>query len=262
MNRRSKDCAFTLFELLLATGVTVLTVMFVIYGFLAATTTWRATESRTDTFRQARAALDCMARDLQAVAPAISGTGAAVPFLVLDYDPATPPADRVNEEVYAIASLANSGRSDLCMVGYRCQWDSASNAFVLKRRFKDSNVLFGDFLAASGKTPLAFADIYPLAKATEEDLAACVWNLRFRPCVDQAAGSYPRQSYADPSELPRWIEIGFNALGAVAADKIRALPITRSTWSDGAATPVYRNAIHPGMQQFVVRVRLGAANRP
>lgn len=261
MDRPRKDCAFTLFELLLATVVTALTVMFVMQGFLAATTAWRAAESRTDTFRQARAALDCMVRDLQAVAPGVSGTTAAVPFLVLDYDPTTPQADRVNEEVYAVASLTNSGRSDLCMSGYRCEWDPASKTYLLKRRFKNSDVLFKNFVAAAGKGPPAFGDLYSRTTATEEELAACLWNLRFRPCVNQTAADYPRRSYNDPADAPRWIEIGFNALGSAAADKIKALPITRSTWSNNAADPLYRSAIQPGVQQFVVRVKLAVGNR-
>ena len=262
MKRRNNERGFTLFELLLATGITVVTVTFVIQGFMAVANVWRCTEARTDTFRQARAALDCMVRELQAVAPALSGTGASPPVLVLDYDPATPVSDRVNEEVYAIASLPNGGRSDLCMVGYRCGWDAASNAYVLKRHFKDSNLVFNDFLAAAGKGSFGFTDFYSCDKAVEDDLAACVWNLTFRPCTAQTPGDYPHTSYTHPDDLPRWIEIGFKAVGATAAEKIKALPITRATWSDGSTSPAYRSAILPVMQQFSVRVRLAAATQP
>ncbi len=244
---------FTLIELLVACCLTMMMVGLVLKAFSATATLWRRAEGRNDTFREARAALDIMARDLRMTAVAAQP---GAPTLALDYNPATPEADRVNEEAYAITSQPNRGRSDLCTVGYYCVWDSLAHAYALRRCFKESDATFNGF-----KVPVAEPwPIFSHAGAAEEEVAGTVWDLTFRPCENGVvAGSYPRAVYSDT--LPLWIEIRFKAMGASAAARLKSLPVTRETWQDPGGA-LYKTAILPFQQQFVVRVRLNCASNP
>ena len=254
---------FTLLELLVSLALTMAVTAMVIRSFSAMSGAWRNVEARTDTFRGARAALDCMARDFGSIAPLPQGDSKP-PMLVLDYDPATPGEDRFNEEAYAICSLPNCGHGDLCMAGYRSMWDGESRGYVLKRFFKESDALFQNFCAL-GKAPSTFQRLYSTDSAEEDDMAGIVWDLQFRPCVSNTPAAYPRASYSLPEELPRWIEIRFKTVGASAAEKLKELPVTRGTWTESntaAPSSLYRNVILPAVQQFVLRVRIGPASKP
>ena len=267
---------FTLIELLLAITMSVMILAFLMQSFSITVGVWRDAEARTDTFREARAALDLMARDLRTVVPAINPpfitgttTNGNPPMLVLDYDPATPPADQANDEVYAISSLPNQGKSDLCMVGYRCVWDANAKCYILRRLFKDSDTMFGDFTKSQKKVSPGFLDYYSRTNAIDDDAASYVWDLRFRPCdnTGASAGIYPRRSYS--TDFPACIEISFKAVGASAVERLKTMPVTQATWLDQnpdltprATDPTYQRNIQPYLQQFVLRVKLEAANPP
>ena len=120
--------------------------------FSAATTTWQRGEAQIDAFREARGALQLMARDLGTTIQlslvqangTITTANPLLPTLVLNRYPSpstlggdgTSSADSMNEEVYALTqtidqptpspvpppSPAPQRPPGLCAVGYFCQW--------------------------------------------------------------------------------------------------------------------------------------------
>ncbi len=261
---------FTLIEILLATAITALIVVLLMHIFSATATTWTHAEQRTDAFREARAALESMDRDLRNAVPAPKPSASpdpSPPMLVLNFDPNTASQDQVNEEIYMISSHPNSGKSDLCTIGYHCVWNATTKCYVLRRIFKDSDATFAAFKKAASDVPMTFADLYTYSAliddssaatqtppADEEDVASYIWDLTFRPCVNNTLStSYPKTSYS--SVFPLWIEIRFKAVGASAVNKLKTLPITRSTW-ETPNDPLFKNTILPYSQQFVMRVKL------
>ena len=81
------------------------------------------------------------------------------------------------KEAYAVAPMANSGKSDLCAVGYYLAWDATVKAYRLKRLFKDSDTT----VTSLAKGTPDFTTLFTKATANEEDLASYAWDLRFRP---------------------------------------------------------------------------------
>ena len=145
---------FTLVELLVSCVVCALMVAFLFKFFNATNGAWHSGTNRLDTFANARAALQMMERDISEttavipvnVYPAPSpypGTYSAptptptatptptptvnpLPMLVIDRYPAPTPAfqsgDEINQELYCLTDVPNSGTSNLCAVGYFCAW--------------------------------------------------------------------------------------------------------------------------------------------
>ncbi len=250
--------AFTLLELLAACTVTVVILAVALRLFGATVAIWRRSEQRTDTRREARAALDIMARDLGMTAAPSSPEDAT---LWLAHDPASLPEDRAaNEEVCALVTLpfgTGGPGGDLCAVGYRCVWDDAVRCYVLKRRFLDGGATLAALRANAQSTP-GTAPLFGSGAAVEEEVARYIWDLTLRPCAHGAPAAYPEA--ACTGTLPGWIEIRFKALGPAGAQKLRSLSVTRATWKN-PADPVYKVAIAPFQQQFVTRVPLHAAPR-
>jgi hypothetical protein len=203
--------AFTLAELLIATGVT--TGLVVMLGWMLGSlmrTSSHAT-ARVDAFRDARAALQMIERDLrnllrtqwqpdpfsnQTLAPcaasAVSTTGATLPaaYFALDssryQDPAT--VGNQNQQLYALVADRTSGSSgDVCAVGYYCRWDDQLHAYSLRRFFSDSATTFGVIknVIQNGGTYAADSVLYS-PNANDPVLAAFVWN--FQVTIYDAAG--------------------------------------------------------------------------
>ena len=197
--------------------ITLILVVALMQIFNAAANTWRHGEAQVDAYREARGALQLMARDLSATLQAsyvqnASATSAAVlppslPTLVLQRYPTTSTDDGpINEEVYCLTNIPNSGAisgmSSLCAVGYFCQWmvpdapttgkaDNYPRAYALMRQSLNSNDTFQRLQA--GPNPLGFMDVFsrdaplPLTKTIPQaptQLAAYIWDLRFRIDTD------------------------------------------------------------------------------
>lgn len=258
--------AFTLVEMMVALAVTGLLSVLMLRMFMDSSAIWKANDERLETFREARAALQLMARELAAVnaAPELPEK---FPMLALRYHGDTAPEDQVNQEVYALTSTRNAGRSDLCAVGFFCVWDETRKTFALRRQFTASDATFTNLRAAlNAASPMTSAGAFKLLYArsvptgdTEpiQELANYVWNLEFaipdriNPAL--ADRKYPQDPFW--RELPEWIEIRFKALGASAARKLEGQAVTRATWFDNAA-PLRQRLILPNEQQFVTRVKL------
>lgn len=191
--------AFTLIELLVAMAVGTIMIVFLLQVFNASIKAWRQGEDQTETYREARAAMQMMVRDLsqtiQPMTPSVYASPTPVPgstpaviapALVIDrYSNDTPAnGDEINEEVYCLTTIPNNGASNLCAVGYFCAWRPgfdnsahAPHAYSLMRQYLGSGApanptaipgLYDRFKAASSaqlpppnpQVPLTFAEVF------------------------------------------------------------------------------------------------------
>ena len=277
--------AFTLIELLVAMTVTLILVVALTQVFKAAASTWQHGEAQVDAYREARGALQFMARDLSATlqasyaqtngTPGSTPAPPAMPTLALQHASASYNANGgpINEEVFCLTNIPNSGASTLCAVGYYCQWmpdalpagDSrlarCPQAYALMRQSLDSNGTFLRIKSAAGASPLTFDNLFSLTTApvpSVTQLAAYIWDLRFRIDTD-----LNEQTYADgdatnvpqdhsghfyqgaaqgatttyPPKLPAYVEIRFKALSEIAGRRLEGtgVGIDRTTWNDTGA---------------------------
>jgi type II secretory pathway pseudopilin PulG len=165
-NHRRRMSGFTLAELLIATGITAGIVLMLGWMLGALMSTASHANARVDAFRDARAALQLMERDLRNLVrtqwspdpftnptplpcqtpSAVSTTAVTLPaaYFALDNrypDPAT--AVNQNQQLYALVADRTSGSSgDVCAVGYYCRWDDQLHAYSLRRFFHDSATTF------------------------------------------------------------------------------------------------------------------------
>ncbi len=228
---------FTLVELLVAISVTAVIIVLLSQIFASTSAQWQAADQRIDAFREARTAVQIIARDL-----ARAHTSADARMLMLsDVDP----SKEFAKEVFAITPAPNSGKSDLCAVGYYSVWDDTSNTYTMKRLLRDS-----DAILPSLQT-LDFPTMYTKGGAAEEDVASYVWDLK----LYVGSGNEPIDVTSIPSTSWRWIEVRFKAMSPAAGRKLANLAIDESTWAD-PSDPLYKSAILPHEQQFVTRVTL------
>ena len=234
--RSSRELAFTLAELMVAMAITIVIIAILFQVFSATAGQWQNADRRTDAFRDARAAIQLMGRDLGRA----NLNGDVQMLTVKDV------SGGFAKEAYAVTPIPNGGKSALCAVGYYCAWDGDTKTFTLKRLFRDSNASIGNL---DGPNP-DFTALFAKGGGQEEDLAAYAWDLRFTPGTGAVAVS--------PGTSPAtwdWVEIRFKCLSPAAAAKLKAMPISQATWAD-PNNALYRTNILPAEQQFVSRVTL------
>ena len=129
--------------MLIAIAVTLILVGILFRVFAAAASQWQAADQRIDTFRDARAALQIMTRDLSRAD--INGNAQMLTLSDI-YTVPTPPFAK---EAYAITPIPNTGKSDLCTVGYYCAYDNTTKAYSLKRLFKGSDATYTSLATAT-----------------------------------------------------------------------------------------------------------------
>src|SRR5213080_5427913 len=182
--------AFTLAELLIATGITAIIV--VLFGTMLGSllnTASRANQ-RIDAFREARAALQMIERDFSNLVPTqwniqtspvptptpspITRPGAYFALKNIYTDPAVG-----NQQIYGLVAVKAAGSptpsvGDVCAVGYYCRWEG--NRYTLRRFFRDSTHTFSVLQNAASYA--ADSDLYDLnaADARNDVLAAYVWD--------------------------------------------------------------------------------------
>ncbi len=170
MSPTHKSRGFTLAEVLIATAITLLVVTLLFGVFSSVVSQWRSSDQRIDAFRDARAALLLITRDLSRAH--VNGDRQ---MITLVDDTGT-----YAKEAYMVTPIPNAGKSELCAVGYYCAWDSVAKTFTLKRLFRDSDAAV---TSLQGPT-VNFTTLYSKVAANEENLAACVWDLQFAPGID------------------------------------------------------------------------------
>jgi hypothetical protein len=279
LRSRHSRAAFTMAELLIATGVTAAIVLMVGWMLGALMSSGSHVNERVDAFRDARAALQLMERDLRnlvrtqwnpdpftnpalapCAAPAASATAVTLPaaYFALDsryVDPAT--AGNQNQQLYAlIADQTSASTGDVCAVGYYCRWDDQLHAYSLRRFFGDSATTFSAMQAAG--TYAAESVLYT-PTANDPVLAAFVWNFRIT-IYDTAGNTYPYPCVCDvsatgPRKLPAAIEISFNAMSPQAARTVMSVSSSPNDWMDSTSQN-YQRLILPHTYQFRSRINL------
>jgi hypothetical protein len=280
--QRERVSAFTLAELLIATSITASMVLMLGWMLGALMGVASHANARVDAFRDARAALQMIERDLrnlvrtqwnpdpfanQTLAPcavsAVSTTRVTLPaaYFALDSsrytDPATIPNNQ-NQQLYALVADRTSGASgDVCAVGYYCRWDDQLHAYSLRRFFRNSA---STFTAMQGAGSYAGGSVLYTPGSSDAVLAAYVWNLKIT--LYDAAGTQTNPttcicdvSATSPSQLPASIEISFNAMSPQAARTVMSVSSSPNDWMDTNA-PNYQRLIAPHVYQFRSRINL------
>lgn len=287
IGKRSRQ-AFSLVELLLAVAIVAFLVLILAQIISSAEGIWRHSAARVDAFRDARAALELMSRELT-----VALTNDRAPVLALENiftqpnDAAAGPAN--NQQVYALLPLRNVGdpggsrtneRTDICAVGFYCSWNADRHAYVLRKHILQSNPTYARLRAAFGNptptpspspappgapiTPDAiFSPTDPTTNpAEDEDVAAYVWDLKIT-AYELVGGVPAPQTYPAVyrSTLPQFIDVSFKAISQQAARQLEAQNVDPKTWFDTGGT-IYRNQILPQLHQFSTRIYFQNAPKP
>lgn len=271
MARRCRSyTGFTLVELLIAVAITVLIVVLLGTMFGSLSSTASRANQRIDAFRDARAALQMMERDLSGIVKGQWDTTNNPPtpitrpaaYFALDKIYADDPAPG-NQQIFALVATKNSGPGDVCAVGYYCRWDDQTHSYSLRRFFRPSN---DTFTALSSATTYArTTDLYKpdpagtTRSAMKDDLlAAHVWNLQVKAYDSDNTEIPTTPSYVcdasaagPPQPLPAVIEISFNAMSAEAARTVMAANRGAADWMN-PNEPLIR----PHAYEFRTRIKL------
>jgi len=272
---RNRTRGFTLVEILIGTAIVLFMVAMLGQILSSTQSIWRSSESRTDPFRDSRAALELMSRQLSLATMTIPATSSKAPVLALrniySQGGSDPDGPAHNQQVYVLAPISNSSKSDICAVGFYCSWNSAKHAYILRRHFLDSDATFAQLTKAGlpvGAGPIAADKIFlptnPLQPPNQdEDLAAYVWDLKIVPYEYSGGVLNPNTNYPIEynTSLPQYIEISFKAMSPQTANKLTAEGVGTDVWFD-TNNPVYKNQILPQLHQFDTRVRIYNATGP
>ncbi len=249
---------FTLVELLIATGITVAIVLMLGLMLSSLMSTASHATQRVDAFRDARAALQVMQRDLrnlvrtQWTTPTQPQTLPTAYFALDNIYTADPVAG--NQQLYALVSAKTTASSgDVCAVGYYCRWDDQLHAYTLRRFFRDSAATF---TVMQGAVSYAADSVLYVPGASDAVLAAYVWNLKITMYDSGGAviNTYPYICDPDattPKTLPAAIEISFNAMSPQAARTVMSVTSDPSVWMNMDA-----NLVKPHAYQFRSRINL------
>jgi type II secretory pathway pseudopilin PulG len=278
--------AFTILELLIAAAITSVIVVMLGTMFGSLSSTASHASERIEAFRDARAAIHMIERDLSHLVLPRSGSPAAA-YFAINYDTSNASGSYARH-VYALISAKNNpaaapppAAGDMCAVGYYCGWDPSSKSYRLYRYFRDSVSTFNVFSSnCSADGTLTYVDTNKLYQLTASDdvLAGNCWNL-IVTAYDANGAILSPQSYfggttttapyvCDPSGtntnvLPATIEISFKAMSQNAARTVIATGAGPSVWmaedENGASQAdkdTYRRLIAPHTYQFRTRIKL------
>jgi type II secretory pathway pseudopilin PulG len=249
---------FTLVELLIATGITVAMVLMLGWMLSSLMSTASHATQRVDAFRDARAALQVMERDLrnlvrtQWTTPTQPQT-LPTAYFALDNIYNTDPVAG-NQQLYALVSAKTTASSgDVCAVGYYCRWDDQLHAYTLRRFFRDSAATF---TAMQGAGSYAADSRLYVPGVSDAVLAAYVWNLKITMYDSGGAviNTYPYICDPDattPKTLPAAIGISFNAMSPQAARAVMSVTSDPNVWMNMDA-----NLVKPHAYQFRSRINL------
>jgi len=261
VNSVKKFQGFTILELLVAMTVMSLLLVLLLSMVDNATKLWRENENRVDSYREARAALGIMSRDLanglssltntnyflldSSAFPLVSGIGGIVTNTnsgsALFFLTALP----------AKAQERNFNKSDVCQVGYFAAFNSTTGStnqsLNLYRYFRSSDPTFQRLTNGTGlfNTPAPF----PNSDDTEL-LARNITGFTTR-AYTLTNNTLINFTQTTDTPQPDLIEISIRAINQDAA---RKLPNDLSAWTN-SNSPIIR----PVEQTFTTRIRL---NKP
>jgi type II secretory pathway pseudopilin PulG len=259
---------FTLVELLIATGITVAIVLMLGLMLSSLLSTASHATQRVDAFRDARAALQMMERDVRNL---VRTHWSPDPFSNPTPTPGTvrpltlPAAYFASENIYAdpvtgnqqlyalVAAKTTASSGDVCAVGYYCRWDDQLHAYTLRRFFRNSA---DTFAVIQGAGSYAADSVLYVPGASDAVMAAYVWNLKITMYNSGGAviNTYPYICDPDattPNPLPAAIEISFNAMSPDAARTVMSVSSNPADWMN-----MNPNLVAPHAYQFRSRINL------
>ncbi len=264
----------------MAVAITVLIVVLLGTMFGSLINTSSRASQRIDTFRDARAALQLMRRDLEALV-----TARPAPYFEIDVDLAGQDIRQVYGLIAAKNKPAdpNAVAGDLCAVRYYSAWDG--RGYALHRYFRDSDLTLKTFQTHLSGGLLGYTttgDLYYNSGTSDDAIATYAWNLQviafdsagnvINPVADISGHDTTAAPYiCDPdgstTALPDSIEISFKAISADSARTVISATAGRSdgyeVWKvvdNPAPLPgdqtLYDNLIKPYAQDFRTRIYL------
>jgi GxxExxY protein len=253
--------AFTLLELLVAMAVLAILVVMMMGLVTSATALWRQSENRAEAYREARAAMTIMARDLQNTIASTNTNlfrvnGNAFGQLTgsdVITNPTSASAIFFHAAMPKSAQDPDQSKSDVCQVGYFIAFDrtamsSNSPGFQktmnLYRYFLSSDPTFANLTNAPHGNPFAM-DIIPTA-AEVELLARNVREFRITPLIFTNNTLSNSFSPSTNKPLPDILEIRVTAVNQETARRFTQ----KSDWTSPSA------AITNQQQTFTTRIRL------
>jgi prepilin-type N-terminal cleavage/methylation domain-containing protein len=241
--------SFTLIELLVAMSVVALLMAILFQIFNQSTLAWASSERRVDAFREARAALFFMRRDLQnALVTNIAALAINEPSLQAD------------PSLFFIFHQNSGGqnstdKSDLCTVGYYAAYGASksqvgvANSFKIHRYFRGSNQTYTNLLGYL-LDPSSLKTIFPNPSANpqggDEVLARNASQLQFR-YLTNATSLFQTNAITFTNSRPLQIEISLEALNYDTANKLD----TKTAWLNTNSTLYLKN-----VQRFSTRVTM------
>lgn len=251
--------AFTMIELLVAMAVFSLLIVLLMGMVDGAAKLWRESENRVDAYREARAALGSLARDLNNALPvnntnyillnsnafgrlpaeAVKDTNSASALFFLSAQPAS-------------AQDSSANKSDVCEVGYFLAYDSTSlvpngaKSLNLYRYFHSSDGTYSNLLNG----PTALYQTGPVTGDRTDLMARNVKSFRVTPYhVDTNGNCMPYNAalYGAPPDL---VEISVTTLNQDTARKLTS----QEDWTNSGG-PITR-VIKQVEQTFTTRVRV------
>ena len=267
--KRTLGCAaFTLIELMVALAVTSILLVLLLNMVDSGTKLWRVNENRVDSYREARAAIGILARDLQNVLPNKNPANTflfnATAFPILPDVGNLVTDTNQGAALFFLAALpaksqaAASNRSDVCQVGYFLAFgksSSASNSAVntlnIYRYLLSSDETF-QRLTNSPHSP--FPSTLTTSDARVELLARNVTRFT-ASAYTYTNGSLVVFSASTNTPIPDLLEIRISAINQEAGKKLGTDVADFSTWTSTSG-PAHSNTIAPAEQTFTARIRL------
>jgi prepilin-type N-terminal cleavage/methylation domain-containing protein len=243
-----KKSGFTLLEMLVAMAVTAILLVLLLNMLDSGAKLWRTNENRVDSYREARAALGIMSRDLQ---NALASTNSQFLLNADAFDGLPSSAVKDSNSAGAVFFLAalpvnaqeSSNKSDVCQVGYFLAFDrtgaSTNQSLNLYRYFRSSDATFTNLTA---NTLFQNATI---GAAGEELLARNITGFQI------TAYSWTTNSALTiftTNTLPDLVEIRVSAINQETAKR---LDNNVASWTNTNSAP-----INTALQTFTTRIKL------
>jgi len=248
--------AFTMLELLVAMAVFSLLIVLLLGMVDGATKLWRGTENRVEAYREARAALGIISRDLR---NALAGTNTNYILINTPAFDLLSDAEKNTNSAGAIFFLsaqppgaqASSNKSDVCQVGYFLAYGNttmisgplAESSMNLYRYFLSSDATFAKL--TNGSLPVFRGSLTP-TDADVELLARNIKSFRVSGLGTNGTAYTPTPN----APLPSLVQIEVTALNQETAKKLT----TKTMWTH--ATGGLTNVVNQNQQTFTTRVRL------
>ncbi len=246
--------AFTMLELLVAMAIMAVLLVLLLNMVDAATKLWRENENRVDSYREARAALGIISRDLQNTVAAATNTHFLANSTAFPQLPGTALQDTNTAGALffltalpAKAQNASANRSDVCQVGYflaldRANVSSPTRTLNLYRYFRSSDPTFTNLSTGSG----LFTNVV-IGSADTELLARNIVGFTVRP-LTLTNNTFVTFTASSNTPTPDAVEV---TISAINQDAAKRLDNNATNWTD-TNSPIIR----PVLQTFTTRVKI------